>query len=207
MPNPFRLLEHRADIEQALRRVGELLAARGASYAIVIVGGAALNLLGIVARSTRDVDVLAFATRSRTRRAWRLDAPPDPLPEPLAAAIRTVGRDMGLAETWLNTGPALQWRQGLPPGFAQRVRWRRYGALWVGIADRVDLVRLKLYAAADDHPGGRHAQDLIALDPSDAELRAAARWVESQDASPAFGRVVREVVTYVRSRRGAGGNG
>ncbi len=103
MPNPPRLLEHRADIEQALRRVGELLAARGASYAIVIVGGAALNLLGIVARSTRDVDVLAFATRSRTRRAWRLDAPPDPLPEPLAAAIRTVGRDMGLAETWLNT--------------------------------------------------------------------------------------------------------
>lgn len=48
-------------IEQALRRVGQLLDSDGHGYAIVILGGAALNLLGIIDRPTSDVDILAFA--------------------------------------------------------------------------------------------------------------------------------------------------
>ena len=48
-------------IDDSLRRVGELLAYGGHSYAIVILGGAALNLLGIVERPTTDVDIPAFA--------------------------------------------------------------------------------------------------------------------------------------------------
>ena len=73
------------DVEQALRLVGELLAAEGHEYAVIILGGAALNLLGIVERTTADVDILAFATlvptqpltkarceslRSRCRSRW-----------------------------------------------------------------------------------------------------------------------------------------
>jgi hypothetical protein len=54
------------EIEAALRAVGELVEAAGEYYAIVIVGGAALNLLGIVERSTRDVDILAFAKPTTT---------------------------------------------------------------------------------------------------------------------------------------------
>ncbi len=191
------------DIEAALQRVGELLDAAGERHAIVIVGGAALNLLGIVGRTTRDVDILAFGRRSG--RAWRLQPPRVPFPEQLAAAIRTVGRDMGLADDWLNTGPALQWKQGLPRGLAGRVKWRRYAALHVGIIGRPDLIRLKLYAAADDHPGGRHVGDLVALDPTDAELRAAARWVKTQDVGPAFPNLVDQVVEYLGSRRGIRG--
>ncbi|HVH08418.1 MAG TPA: DUF6036 family nucleotidyltransferase, partial [Gemmatimonadales bacterium] len=68
---PRRQLGGSADIEQAFRRVGELLEAAGHSYAIVIIGGAALALLDVVARTTRDVDILAFATR-RGRDAWTL---------------------------------------------------------------------------------------------------------------------------------------
>ncbi|MGH9258861.1 MAG: DUF6036 family nucleotidyltransferase, partial [Acidimicrobiales bacterium] len=45
-----------------LQATGELLARRGERAAIVIVGGTALNLLGVVARVTRDVDVIAKAT-------------------------------------------------------------------------------------------------------------------------------------------------
>ena len=59
-----------ADVEQALGLVGELLAAEGHEYAVTILGGAALNLLGIVERTTTDVDILAFATP-------RADAAPD----------------------------------------------------------------------------------------------------------------------------------
>ena len=203
MPPP-RELSDSADIEQALQRVGELLAAGGERYAIVIIGGAALNLLGVVTRATRDVDILAFARR-RGARAWRLEPPPTPIPEPLAGAIRTVGRDMGLVENWLNTGPALQWKQGLPRGLLGRVTWRQYAALRVGVVGRADLIRLKLYAAADDHPSGRHVRDLVRLDATDAELQAAARWVKTQDAGPEFPSIVDQVVKHLRARRGRRG--
>jgi hypothetical protein len=49
-------------LDRALRALGELLERRKATAAIVVVGGTALNLLGIVQRSTRDVDVIAVAT-------------------------------------------------------------------------------------------------------------------------------------------------
>lgn len=40
-------------IELALRRVGELLEAEGRQHRIVIIGGPAMNLLGLVDRATR----------------------------------------------------------------------------------------------------------------------------------------------------------
>ena len=197
---PVRPLETPSDIEQALQRVGELLAAAGEPHAVVIVGGAALSLLGVVKRATRDVDILAFARRTRGG-AWELEPPPEPLPQALATAARTVARDLGLAEDWLNAGPALQWRQGLPPGLAHRIRWRQYEALRVGVVGREDLIRLKLYAAADGAPAGPHARDLAALAPTDAELEEAAAWVKTQDAAAAFPAIVKEVVAYVRAHR------
>lgn len=74
-----------SDLEQALRRVGELLDAEGERYAIVILDGAALNLLGIVARPTTDVDILAFATPA-TPVPTGVREPPEPLPERLVRA-------------------------------------------------------------------------------------------------------------------------
>lgn len=164
--------------ERALRAVGEILEAEGQSVAIVVVGGSALNLLGVVERVTRDVDVIAVGY------------PPD------AAAL--VAADLGLDEDWINTGPALQWKQGLPPGLEGRVRWRRYANLNVGVVDRRDLVFLKLYAAADSTgPTSVHYQDLIALRPSDEELQSARAWTLTQDASPDFHHIVDQVVHHV----------
>jgi hypothetical protein len=194
------------DVSDALMLVGELLAAEGREYAVTILGGAALNLLGIVERTTTDVDILAFAT------PWagdsppphpRLHEPPEPIPEPLARAARTVARDLDLDPGWLNAGPALQWRAGLPPELETRVRWRRYAALWVGIVDRYDLVFFKLFAAADSTgPKSVHYQDLLALNPSIEELQAAAGWVRQQDASPEFSNILDRVVTHVRTDLG-----
>ena len=59
--------------------------------------------------------------------------------------------------------------------------------LVVWLAGRFDLVCFKLYAAADDWPTrGRHLDDLRALDPTPAELGAAARWALGHDPSPGF---------------------
>lgn len=46
-------------------------------------------------------------------------------------------------------------------------------------------MELRLYAAADQQ-GGRHEDDLRALDPTQDELVLAARWTRTQDPSEGF---------------------
>jgi hypothetical protein len=187
-----------AEIERALGAVGELLTAETAEVGIVVVGGTALNLLGIVERTTRDVDVLAIV-RSKPQAGGVVLAPPDPLPEPLRRAIATVARDFGLSEEWMNTVVGLQWQTGLPPGLERRLHWRRYGGLTVGLADRYDLIFLKLYAAADSGgPSSVHFQDLVALRPTERELDVAADWARGQDPTPALSDILEQVIEYVR---------
>lgn len=183
--------------------MGQLLAARGATYAIIVLGGAALNLLGIVHRATTDVDILAFADPPRAARGAttgeprHMHPPPEPMPSRLADAARTVARDLELSEDRLNTGPALLWRAGLPPGLEHRVRWRRYTALWVGLVDRYDLIFFRLSAVADSTgPRSVHYRDLAALRPTATELTDAAAWVRVQDASPEFANILQQVLSY-----------
>jgi hypothetical protein len=90
MASSTRLLTDSADIANVLTAVGELLAADGEAYAIVIIGGAALNLLGIVRRTTSDVDILAWG------RGAEISRPPEPLPAPLVRAIDAVAKRFGL---------------------------------------------------------------------------------------------------------------
>ena len=185
------------DVERALQLVGELLEAGGHDYHIVVIGGAAMNLLGFRTRTTTDVDILAQATPLRGG-AIQLRPPDHPLPEPLTTAARTVAGDLGLDPNWLNAGPAGQWITGLPPGLETRLVWRPYGGLTVGLVARLDLVFFKLYAAADEPKPGVHFRDLVALDPSDEELAAAAEWIAGQDPTPEFHDVVAKVIRHVR---------
>jgi hypothetical protein len=200
------MLSNRREIHDALRLVGELLAAEGASFAIVILGGAALNLLGVISRSTTDVDIVAFASERSAggaESARQLHPPPQPMPEPLLRAARTVARDIGLDPDWLNAGPALQWRVGLPPGLETRVHWHTFGGLTVGLVDRYDLVFFKLFAAADaPGPTSVHYQDLIALRPTVDELQAAEAWVATQDASDIFAELLQVVVRQLHEDLG-----
>ncbi len=187
-------------LPRALEAAGSLLQAEAAPAAVVVGGGATLNLLGLVARTTQDVDVIARVVLERSGSPVVL-VPPDPLPEPLNRAITRVARDFGLPADWMNTVVARQWSQGLPPWIGEDLEWRRYGALHVGLAGRRTLIALKLCAAADQTLRSVHAQDLVALAPSDAELDEAAAWVLTQDASPVFPRLVAEVVEHVRDAR------
>jgi len=187
-------------IERLFHALGQQLEAAGERAAIVVVGGAALGLLGVVERTTEDVDVIAVsdpAAGAPSRRRLRTS---EPFPPALEAAIGRVTRDFGLPRDWINSMVARQWQPGLPPGFAERVTWRSYGALDVGLAGRRDLIFLKLFAAVDQPgPANRHFEDLLALRPSREELEAAAQWVGTQDAAPDFPALVNAVVTRIRA--------
>ncbi len=188
-------------IGQALRRVGELLQARGERFHIVVIGGAAVNLLGFVSRATTDVDILAFA-QSDASGTLRLSPPDEPIPKVLLDASTTVAADLNLDPNWLNTGPASQWKSGLPPDLETRVHWTEYGGLVVGLVDRYDLIFFKLYAAVDDTgPRSVHFQDLIALTPTDEQLIAAASWVRQQDPAPAIEDALTQVINHARVLR------
>jgi hypothetical protein len=188
-------------IQRALRLVGELLQARGERLHVVVIGGAAVNLLGFVSRATTDVDILAFA-RPDASGSLRLVPPDEPLPKILIDASRVVAIDLNLDPNWLNAGPASQWQTGLPPGLETRVHWTEHGGLVVGLVGRYDLIFFKLYAAVDDTgPESVHFQDLIALRPTDEELADASAWVRGQDPSPAIADALTTVIDHASDLR------
>jgi hypothetical protein len=60
---------------------------------------------------------------------------------------------------------------------------------------RLDQIHFKLFAAVDRGPGDYHVSDLMALNPTPAEMLSAARWVSGQDASPEFGALLRDFLS------------
>jgi hypothetical protein len=172
-----------SSLSQILRALDRQISILGQTpIGLVVCGGSALAALGLVMRTTKDVDVLAAAAGPRSR---PVIAPLPAFPDWLVAAAARVARDFGLPADWLNLGPARQIEMGLPAGLARRLTRRAYGRhLSIYYISRLDQIHLKLYAAVDQD--GRHTDDLAALHPSPAELRRAARWVLTQDVSPEF---------------------
>lgn len=184
------------EIVSALRALGEIMLSQGEPMAVVAVGGTALILQNIVERTTRDVDIIAISCRLGEGEPTEIESP-DPFPEALTLAIAKVARDFNLPDDWMNSTVGLQWKTGLPPGFAERIHWQAFDALWFGVADRYDLIFLKLYAAADSEgPSSKHFQDLLALRPTGIELKEAAEWVRSQDTSPQFAKILEQVLDH-----------
>ena len=174
-------------LEEALQTLGAVLRQRGLSFEAVAIGGSSLMLLGLINRPTRDLDLAALVSQGDYTKA-------DPLPVGLAEAASDVATALGLSADWLNPGPTSMVETGFPEGFASRVEVRRYGSLTLDIASRYDQIFLKLYAAADQWPRSKHADDLRRLQPTREELAAAARWTMNQDTSEAFRQLLRNAL-------------
>lgn len=183
-------------LEGAIARLGALLADRGHTYEVVAIGGGGLLLVGHTVRPTKDLDLLAIVEASEYQSA-------KPLPAPLAEAIADVALLLGLPGDWLNSGPTSQLRFGLPEGFRERTVRRVYGGLTINFASRLDQICLKLYAAVDDSPRGKHFADLQTLAPSAEEIAFAASWVKTQDAAEEFPDLVDQVVERLTGGSGA----
>lgn len=181
----------RAQLETALAALGELLAARGMYYEVVLVGGGNLILRELISRpTTKDLDILGERTADGV-------TPIRPMPEPLRDAVIDVGRAFGLADNWLNTGPDSLLELGLPDGFIERLERRDFGGLVAWLAGRFDMVCFKLYAAVDQGPRSRHFQDLRDLNSDRDDLLSAAHWAISHDPSPGFRSLLVETLRAV----------
>ena len=173
-------------LEQALQLLNEqLLLNDSPQTGIVVCGGSALIALSLVPRTTQDVDIVALMNDGVL-----VDA--EFLPDYLLKAAEKVGRMMNLPEDWLNAGPASQFQMGLPDGFQERLHAVIIGEkLTVYYIDRTDQIFFKAFASADR--GGYHVTDLKRLAPTEDELIAAARWCMTQDVSPEFRMILKDM--------------
>ncbi|NOZ56683.1 MAG: hypothetical protein GXO73_07840 [Calditrichaeota bacterium] len=147
----------------------------------VVCGGAALGLLELQDRPTRDVDVLGRWDETV------LDVVGiETFPEEMVACINRVVANhpelAGMGQNWINLGPRALVQAGLPKGFVDRLHVLRVGnKLTLHLLGRRDLLALKLYAAADEH-GPRqeiHFADLKGLAPTYDELDWALEWLRT----------------------------
>ena len=96
----------------------------GDQLSLVVCGGTALAALGLVMRTTKDVDVLGMVLDTKNGLVIQKNTE---FPEWLIEAANKVGGDFDLPENWLNLGLASQVESGLPERFEERLVKRRYG--------------------------------------------------------------------------------
>ncbi|MBI1944508.1 MAG: hypothetical protein HYS27_02360 [Deltaproteobacteria bacterium] len=175
--------------QETIQAFDVFLAARGLKLDAVVVGGAALALLGVITRETRDCDVMVPELPAQILDAARA----------FAAEVR--GRGDVLRDDWLNNGPA-DVAKVLPPGWEARLQQAFFGsALVLRTLGRADLLKTKLFALCDR---GQDIGDCLALAPTVEELREALAWVQDQDANTMWPEHVEATLADLGRRLGHG---
>ena len=144
----------------------KFLVNQGLTFEAIIIGGAALNILDISSRKTKDVDCL------------------DPeLPTIIKEASKNFAServDLELDLNWLNNGPQTL-KTDLPKGWRNRLQPLYQGrSLNLQVLGREDFLKSKLFAYCDRITPD--FEDLKDLKPTVEELRTSIEWVKQRDA-------------------------
>jgi len=177
------------DPTQTLAAFDRFLARNELRFEAIVIGGAALALLGITTRQTRDCDVLDPLLPEDIARAAR----------EFASQQRAAGNE--LADDWFNNGPR-DLVNVLPRGWSERsVELLMGDGLVLRTLGREDLLLTKLFALCDR---ALDLADCLALKPTSAELAGLLPWVERQDANPDWPSHVRGTLADLARRLGHG---
>lgn len=158
----------------ALGDLSRLLVQRKASVHLRVVGAFALQLLGIDATYTVNIDVI------------------DDLEDAVRQAIAEVGKAHKLAEDWINDAAS---NLDLPDGFEGRMETTTlFPAIVVSFPSRQDVISLKarafIHRGAKDPADAKEPRDLKDLDdltklaPTTAEMDAAIEFVRHTASPP-----------------------
>lgn len=154
-------------MREAIEKFDLYLVESGLDFEAIIIGGAALNIMDVISRQTKDVDFLD----------------PD-IPE----IIKKASEDFAIKnpelkldpKSWMNNGPKGLIRD-LPEGWRSDLQKIFEGkALMLWTLGRINLLRTKLYAYADREID---YQDCMALKPTIVELDECKEWVLAGDIS------------------------
>jgi len=173
-------------LHEALNMLNELLERRDEQpCSFVVCGGSALIATGLVARTTKDVDILGQLVPEGI-------VPLNELPEIIRELSEAIAEELNFPKDWFNTGPSSMLNAklpnyGLPNGFKGRLIKRQYGSkLTIFFIGRIDQIFFKTYAAVDKGGPTYHSEDLLKLKPTPEELLQAAQWSMSQYPSHPF---------------------
>jgi len=178
-------------IENLLTALGKQIESMGEGpINIVVCGGASLNVLGQIRRTTKDIDIMGILEREKSGKFNIKEAV---LPQWFMDAADRVKKDFNLPDNWINVGPTSIVRFGLPKNFGKRLIKKRYSkSLFVYYISRLDQIHFKLYASADK--GGYHVDDLVTLKPKNKEIEQAALWSMTHDVSGSFRLILKDLL-------------
>lgn len=158
------------NIELAITQFDQYLITKGLTFECSIIGGAALSVLKVTNRFTRDVDCLI-----------------ENIPEEIKTSAINFAKEnpqLNLAKDWLNNGPS-QLLKNLPDGWQSRLQLAFNGTnLKLTTLGRSDLLKTKLFAYCDRNDPDY--ADLLKLKPTREELSESIAWVKLQDANPGW---------------------
>ena len=174
-------------MKEVIEAFDKYLLKKKLSFSAVVIGGAALQVMGKVERVTEDVDCL-FPT----------------IPEEIKLASREFAKSFSkeagypLIAEWLNNGP-MDLLRDLPKNWKEKILPLYEGkALKLQTLGRSDFLKTKLFAYCD------RQQDCLALKPSRTELKQCLRWVSIRDANPLWPEHVKKSFTLLAEKLGYG---
>jgi hypothetical protein len=194
------MIESAENINEILGRLNRKMAyAELAPLHVVVCGGAALVAIGLVARATQDVDIVAIL------RANQMDVEileDKGLPAGVESLVAEIGIELGIRKDWLNfeASPLIEF--GFPQDMTTRLIKKAYGVcLTVYFISRFDQVHFKMFAAMDPKDGTRHLSDLLDLNPRENEITSAVAWLLGRKTSPEFKSALRQVLERIGYER------
>ena len=173
-------------MKEVITLFDKYLKKNNAKFEAIIIGGAALSIMGVINRLTNDIDFL------------------DPnIPEDIKRISVEFAQkfpDLKLdPDYWMNNGPRTlirdlpkDWRNNLLKIFDGE-------SLKLWTLGRLNLLRTKIYACADREID---YQDCLALKPTTLELDECKEWVLEGDMNPLWAKRVEEVFKRLKKDLG-----
>jgi hypothetical protein len=172
---------------EIFRQFDAYLAVKGLSLDAIVIGGAALAILGTITRETQDCDVLFPKI------------PADILAAAKDFSVQITGQGGDLKADWLNNGPEalmdvlpIEWRTRTQELYSGK-------ALHLQTLGRTDLLCSKFFAYCDRQ---QDLPDCIALKPTIAEILETLDWLRHQDTNPGWPEHVNRSMAALAKRLG-----
>ena len=175
------------DVKKVIEKFDQYLSKKDLKFEAVIIGGAALNIMGVISRLTRDIDCL------------------DPkIPKEILNASVEFSKEnpsMHLMSQWINNGPETL-KNDLDKGWYSRIQTIFNGqAITFHTLGRIDLLKSKLFAYCDRD---LDFNDCVLMKPTLEELDSCYQWVIERDMNPGWRKNVENHFKKIKTELGYG---